>query len=788
MKSRTAVFLVAALVACMAYVAIERLLPKHKPRETEQRDVFEGEAGKAVGLTITADDGTVLEFETDGDKWSIVRPIRSRAVSREVNDLADRLKDLKYEQSYAPKDADAPGDKLTGLDKPRWTVRVAYDKGEARTLEVGAPVPLTGGAKTYVRAAGKDGAYVVDVDFAEKLSKPPGDYRDKTVWELDKDRIVRIEVEGTQSWKLQRDEDKNWDIIDKVRARADSDEVKKVLDQLDSIDAKEFIADSPEDLSPFGLADGRERLVLRAWVEPKAPPTTQPTTRPTTRPATEPATRPATVAHALLFGAKSGDDKVFARLGGEPAVFLLDADLLKDLQPKAADLRDKTVMPKWTKDAVSIDLRVEGKTCRLQKSGDEWKMTAPVAVKAGREQVEDLLSKLADLKATKFRDEKVPPGTFGLDKPRAVIRLQPKDKGNMVVLKIGGTSPSGEMTFLASSAADSVAVVPNSDLEALTGDPAAYHDPSLLKLPADAKIIRLSIKRDGETFELARNDKDEWRLSKPLEADAETDNVNTLMDRLEELKATRIVAAARKKVTGYYAKAPEHVTVRFTVQLPVPATQPASQPATAPATKPATRPATIPATQPATKPAPKPVEKLYTFHLVKMEDKVYGWIEGDPMYRVGRFADKLLKELNAELRDRNVLAVDADTITRVKITADNKTLLLRKQDDAWTYATDPDVPIDAGKVSDFLKEFKELKAEKFVSHKKTDWGKYGLGKPWVTVELTSAEGETTRISVAPEGLDKTKNRYAMVTGTQGVFTISSETAGKFAKKLEDFRK
>ena len=438
MKSKTAVFLVAAVVACMAYVAIERLVPKHEPGETGERDVFKGDVGKAVGLTVTAGDGTVLEFEADGDKWNIVRPVRSRAVAWEVNDLAGKLKDLKYEQFYGPKDADAPGDKPAGLEKPLWTVRLGFDKGGARTLHVGAPVPLTGGAKTYVRPAGREGTYVVDVDFAAKLSKPLDDYRDKTVWELDKDRIVRIEVEGAQSWKLQRDKDKNWDMIDKVRARADSEKVKKILDELDSIDAKEFTADSPEDLAPFGLADGRERLVVRAWVEPKSPPTTRPATRPTTGPATRPASRPAPVEHALLFGAKSGDDKVFARLGGEPAVFLLDAKLLKDLQPRAADLRDKTIMPKWTKDAVSIDLTAEGKTCKLQKAHFAWKMTAPVAAKAGREQVEDLLSRLAGLKATKFRDEKVPPGTFGLDKPRAIIRLQPKDKGNMVVLKIGG--------------------------------------------------------------------------------------------------------------------------------------------------------------------------------------------------------------------------------------------------------------------------------------------------------------------------------------------------------------
>ena len=245
MKSKTATVLIVLLLACTGYIAIRHLsrLGHRGPQEPGNKNVLATEPGKVKVLTILSPGRATVRFEAEGDAWNITQPFRWRAIASKVDDLLDDLRSLEYEEVYRPKDTDAPGDDLSHLDQPLWKVRFTNDKAATQALHVGAAVPLSGGAKTYVRPAGQNKTYVVGVDLAAKLAEPIRQYRDKTIWDLGRDKIVKVAIEGAAAWQLHRDKDGEWGLIGEILSPADAEEVKKLLDKIKRIEADEFVAD-----------------------------------------------------------------------------------------------------------------------------------------------------------------------------------------------------------------------------------------------------------------------------------------------------------------------------------------------------------------------------------------------------------------------------------------------------------------------------------------------------------------------------------------------------------------
>lgn len=771
MKPKTAIVLGALLLLCVLFVVLTSSdVFRRKPTEAEtpkEQQILKAPAGaKLVALTVAGPDRTVVFRKTD-DKWRITQPIRGSAEGWRVDGIADSIKDLKGTAA----DVSAA---TSGLDKPRWTLTAVYrasdGKETTQKLLVGLPRPMESD-QTYV-AVGEGKPCVVKVDFAYKLDRPLSEFRDNTVLDLKSDKIVALKVSGRQNYELVK-RDGKWGIIQPVSAKADADAVKKVLDKVASLRASEFLPEPPSDLAPYGL----DKPVLTVEVEMEAEtPASAPTTA-TSKPA-PPKPGPK---YVLALGGRSRlGDKLYAKLADSPEVFTVDKDLLKDLGPALGDLRDKKVLDVQADAVTGIDLALPGGKVALAKSDGTWRMTSPLAGPAGADAVKKLLDKMSALKAAEFKDEALAPEVYGLDKPAATIALRLAGQNETVTLIVGGRSASGEMTFVKTAAARSVAVVPTSECADLLAEGATYWDPQLFKLPAEAKVVGLELRRTDGTFNLARDPNGDWKLSAPLAAPADKDQLNKVIDHLESLKADKVVALARQ-APDQYARAAAIMQVVFTSETPPPP-EPTSEPTTQ-ATQPTTR-----TTQPATKPAPKPISHTYKVTVAKIGLHSYAWVDGKDIVAVGEFAPSLYDDLAGELRSRVVWTIEPDHTRGVKLASGDETLDLRKEQDAWKYVADPYVKIDAEKVISFLKDIKELKAERFLTNKGGDEAKYGLDKPWLKLELTDRDGKKTSLTVSNTGQTATKDRYATASTVPGVMVISADVVGKLGKKLKDFTK
>ena len=780
MKPTTIIILAALLVACLAVALLTSDIFTTTPpekAESGQVNLFTPAVGKVAELTVQGPSGTI-SFRKQGENWRIVKPFDAAADSSSVNQLADAIKDIK-----GVKAADVD-DQTTGLADPKWTVTVTDDKNATHKLMVGLPRPMRA-AQTYVRADDGKQAYVTDVDLAAKLGKPSGEFRNMTVLDLQSGSMARVKVAGPESFELVKHAD-NWQLASPVAAPANPDNVKKLLDAIAHVTASDFVADDANDLAPYGLA--RPRLLAEVEMAPEPAPLEPATSPAATKPA---ATRPAAKVYSLALGKQIGD-KIYAKASDCPAVFRVRQDLLQNLQPKLADLRIRKVGDIDIQAVTGVDISVPAGKAGFVKADGKWRMALPLAGPASQSAIDKLLNDAANLKAESFKDDVTDPALYGLDKPMAELKFRMAGAGKVVSLLIGGKSPSGEMTFVQSAGlgsrggATAVAVVRTSDLGAILAEPATYWDTTILKLPAGARAASLDIRRPDDSYSLVHDANSAWRLTAPLAAPANEEQINKILDSLEDLQAERIVNLG-SSVPESYAKGKDIMQVILTTTAE-PATQPAtSQPTTQSATAPASQP--VPAA-PATRPAPaKPVVKTYNITVAKIGLHCFVWVAGGKLVTIGQFPLTLYNELSGELRGRRVWSIDPARVRQVKVVSDADGVDLKRDGDGWTCISDPYVKIDAEKVAAFLKDAGEIQADRYEQNSAPkDLDAFGLDKPWLRLELVDEAGKKTVLIVSYTGKTADKDRYATTSSTPGVLLLPASAIEKFAKTLKDFKK
>ncbi len=748
MKSKTTVLLIVALIACLAYIVARPsgpanpVGPDHVP---ESVPLLANPPGQPGAVTITSQSGRKISFSASDAGWRIAEPVATTAIDARINELVAAIVSIKRLQQYELTDSGAPDASVTGLAEPRWKVSISDTAGKSITLEIGQHVPLSGKTRTYVCFSDDKRVCVADGDFTELLSRPVGYYRSPNIMSVPAGAITAIRIEGSATYSLHLEADGRWIISSgtdgKDRFGADGREVKKLLARFAKIDALRFTDDKPADLAPYGLADGQQRLAVTVVSAVEG--------------ATEATSR--TLAMGLKTGG-GGPEAVYAKLADHPTVFTLRAAMLGDLQPDRLKLRDKAVLP-ITADAVSgIEITIDSEIMKLAKTGDKWSITEPVKVPGNQQRLALLLSRLASLRAKGFRSEKASEVEFGFKKPRGEIRIFQTGSDKPVTLTIGAESPAGAVAFVQSSSADIVAAVGSEEVAVFLAPLSRYYDSTLWVLPDRTDVSRIALKRPSDSVELTGSSDGKWRMTKPLDAPIDAENVNSILDHLDNLTATRIVSVGAK-TRAYYARGARQISATFELR---------GQDAAA------------------TQPAPG----ARTFRMAILGGKVYGWMENDPLGRVGLFSGKIYRQLAAEVRDRKVIDFDTKSIAGIALATGGKVLVLQKFDSGWKYPGDLELKIDSDAVNGYLDHIKTARALRFVSsNAEVPDEKYGLKKSraWLALELTTADRKTISILISRKGSDETANRYTSVSGLRGVFTISAETAAGLARKIADFK-
>jgi Domain of unknown function (DUF4340) len=517
MRWQTTAVLAVLLIALGAfyYVYEIRLGPEREKVEGRKGRVFTVEPADVTEVELKRTDSTVT-LKREGEGWQILAPVKARGDRGPIDETLTSIVTARMDREIeaAPK---ALGD--FGLDRPAAEATLTLKDGKHLGLILGAKSPT--GVWVYAREAGKPAVFVVGDSVLRDTTRPVTEFRDKTVLAFEPRDVTGLELDLRDDKIALEQADGRWKLTRPRALPADTDTVRDLLEKLRAARVKEFAADAPKSLEPFGL-DKPVRLEVQTGRDKDR------------------ATK------TLLIGradpAKKG---VYAMRPGEAAVLLIPDETWTAVPKNVAVLRDKTLVG-FDRDKVSqIEIESPKGAVTLAKDGERWKITAPQALTADQVEAGAVLFKLRDLRAQAFLTDDASGISRYLAKPtvRVSITEQGAPAPRTVLLAPSPEKRGGAPSAYAAVAGQGpVVLVDGKTLEELGRSADDLRDRTLLSGLEPRDIKKMRVRAGGQTVVVERSGESDWKLVEGGKGAAKAATVDNLLYALRALKWKTIAA------------------------------------------------------------------------------------------------------------------------------------------------------------------------------------------------------------------------------------------------------
>jgi Domain of unknown function (DUF4340) len=531
MRWQTTAVLAAILIVLGAfyYVYEIRLGPEREKVESRKGRVFTLEPADVTELELKRADSTVkLKRESDG--WQIQAPVNARGDRGAVDETVTSVVTARMDREIEA-DPKALGD--YGLDKPAAEITLRLKDGKQAGLILGAKSPT--GVWVYAREAGKPAVFVVGDSVLRDSTRPVAEFRDKTVLAFEQREVTGLEIDTRDDKIALEQAEGRWKLIRPRPLPADTDMVRDFLEKLRAARVKEFAADAPISLQPYGL-DKPVRIDLQTGRDKDR------------------ATK------TLLIGrADTAKKGVYAMRPGESTVMLIPDETWTAVPKNVAVLRDKSVVAFDRDKVATIQIESAKGAVTLAKDGDRWKISAPQALAADQVEAGAVLFKLRELKAQAFLTDDASGIPRYLAKPtvRVNITEQGASTPRTVLLapspeKRGGAASA----YAAVEGQGPVVLVDGRALDELGRSLDDLRDRTLLPGLEPRDIKRMRVRGGGQTVVVERSGESEWKLVEGGRGTAKSATVDNLLYALRALKWKTIAAPTGDEPAKYGIDAP----------------------------------------------------------------------------------------------------------------------------------------------------------------------------------------------------------------------------------------
>lgn len=347
--------------------------------ESEPREkVFTVEADQIEEITVKSESGEQTTLKKSGSDWQIVQPVTAAADASEAPGIARNLATLEQQRLVEENPADL---KDFGLAEPRIQVRFKAG-GQEHALLLGSKTPT--GTDLYAKTAAQPKVFLIASYLESTFNRSTFELRDKSALTFDRDRAERVEVAaGSQAMKFAK-KDGQWHITEPAVPRPDAAAIEGLISRLDGVQMKKIVAQDAKELKQYGLEQPSATIRVGAG----------------------------SADATLLIGAKAEEEgDVYAKDASRPAIFTIEATLLDDLKKGAGEYRQKDIFDARSFNTTRIEFARAGQTTVIDKSGDQWRHTAPAAKDSDAAKVDALLSALTSARADSFVDAPPPKAT-----------------------------------------------------------------------------------------------------------------------------------------------------------------------------------------------------------------------------------------------------------------------------------------------------------------------------------------------------------------------------------------
>jgi hypothetical protein len=531
MRWQTTAVLAVILIALgvFYYVYEVRLGPEREKTEGRKGRVFTAEPADVTEVELKRPD-SVVKLKREGDGWQILEPVQARGDRGPIDETVTSVVTARMDREIEAAPA-ALGD--FGLDKPAAEITLRLKDGKQLGLILGAKSPT--GVWVYAREAGKPSVFVVGDSVLRDTTRPLADFRDKAVIAFDQKDVTGLEVVTRDEAIAVEMADGRWKLSRPRALPADGDTVREFLEKLRAARVREFVAETPRSLEPFGLDRPVKVSIHTGRDQDRATKT-------------------------LLFGRADPSKKgVYAMRAGGSSVVVVPDETWAAVPKNVAVLRDKTVVAVERDKVTRLEIESPKGTVTLEQENGRWKITAPVALPADQVEAGAVAFKLRELKAQAFLTDDASGLPRYLAKPtvRVSITEQGAPTPRTLLLAPSTERRGGVPTAYAGVAGQGpVVLVDGKALEEIGRSVDELRDRLLLSGLEPKDIKRMRVRAGGQTVVVERSGDVDWKLIEGGRGSAKTATVDNLLYVLRALKWTTIATPTGEDPARYGLDAP----------------------------------------------------------------------------------------------------------------------------------------------------------------------------------------------------------------------------------------
>src|SRR5262245_17824501 len=476
-RTPAALAVLLTLVVAFYYVWEVRLGPEREKTAARKDRVMSVEPADVKELVLRRGPETV-RLRREGDGWEMVEPVKSRADRGSVDATVTSIATAKMDREIADKPA---GLEEFGLDKPAAEATLIDKDGKEITLRLGAKSPT--GVWVYAQEQGRPNVFVISDGVLRDATRPVGDFRNKTVLTFDRKDVSGLEVAlSDETLTLERAGDTQWNLTRPRQLRADTDAISNFFDKLSGARIKEFVAEAPRSLEPYGLSRPVRVAIHLGKDKDRATKT-------------------------LLLGRVDEKQKgVYAQRPDEGSVLLLPEDVWTALPKTTAAIRDKAVVDFERDQITGLEVESPRGSVALSREADRWTITKPQALAADQVEAGAILMSLKNLRARAFLGEDAAAIRRYLERPevRAIVSLKQGPPLTVLLAPSPEKRDGRAMAYAALAGRGPVVLVDASVLKDVGRSVTELRDRMLIGGLDPKDIKRIQIRRDGAAALLER--------------------------------------------------------------------------------------------------------------------------------------------------------------------------------------------------------------------------------------------------------------------------------------------
>ncbi len=494
-----------------------------KPKISEVYDLPIGQI-RQIRLSYTDDAYQTLTVVKDANKiWQLTTPFNAHSDTAKVNEMLGDFLNKRIKQTL-----EVTTHKQYGLEIP--TIKVELWKD----LDVSPKTFLIGkkgiNFSVYTKEQSEAHIFLIESSALDDLAKSPTDLRDRSVIKFNPTSVTDIQFQKPEVLSCQK-KGYDWKMTHPLSVNADTQEIDYILSELHSLQVSTFEADG-SDVMPLleksGLDNPRIKFLLKDAN----------------------GTYGLDVGSAVLSAPDQDSNekgRVYVKSIHQGGIYTVNESIIRLLNKSVFDLRDKRVLDFQREDTTKFEIqRNTQKIVCIKLRKDTWQLQGSEKTVADPQAVSDLLFGIDSLETVAFvTDSAKNLVLYGLETPsiRVIFTIRGEEKPTELLI---GNFAKDDTVYVKANNSEQITRVERDLIDKIAKGEAWLRDKQIFKFSIDDPIRFTVQYSDGSQ----KNNRvsitcqrlgSNWRLTSPVQENANNAEVNALLYGLIDLKAEEFV-------------------------------------------------------------------------------------------------------------------------------------------------------------------------------------------------------------------------------------------------------